>query len=99
MAEDQLNCMTEASKPAGRSYFAVRRSPVQPSLLRWLAKDQAGTPIAFCEAKRKVCYATVPIFANKSGAHFSGKSTSSNKSCNGARADAALVHEHEGGET
>ena len=37
--------------------------------------------------------AKISFFANKSGAHFSGKLTISNKSCNGARADAALVHE------
>ena len=43
--------------------------------------------------------AKISFFANKSGAHFSGKLTISNKSCNGARADAALVHEKEGGET
>ena len=37
--------------------------------------------------------AKISIFANKSGAHFSGKLTIRNKSCNGARAGAALVHE------
>jgi hypothetical protein len=37
--------------------------------------------------------AKISFFANKSGAHFSGKPAISNKSCNGACADAALIHE------
>jgi hypothetical protein len=80
MAEDPLNRMTAAPKRPGAFYLAVRRSSVRPSLLRLLAKVQAGTHIAFLP-KREVSNAAFSFFVNKSGAHFSGKLTGSKESC------------------
>jgi hypothetical protein len=43
----------------------VRRSSVQPSLLRWLAKDQAGTHIAFFEERERFAMPRFPSSENK----------------------------------
>jgi hypothetical protein len=53
------------AQAAGRSYLAVTRSSVQPSLLRWLAKDQAGTHIAFFEARERFALPRFPSSQNK----------------------------------
>jgi hypothetical protein len=64
-----------------RFYLAVRRSSVQPSLLRLLTKVQAGAHIEFFP-KREVSNASLSFFRKqKSRAYFSGKLTGSKESC------------------
>jgi hypothetical protein len=53
-----------------RFYLAVRRSSVQPSLLRLLTKVQAGAHIEFFP-KREVSNPAFPFFLNKSRAPIS----------------------------
>jgi hypothetical protein len=53
------------TQAAGRSYLAVIPSSVQPSLQRWLAKDQAETPIAFCEERERFSMPRFPSSQTK----------------------------------
>jgi hypothetical protein len=76
----------------------VRRSSVQPSLLRWLAKDQAGTHIAFFEEREKFAIPRFPSSENKVAPISQANLQAAIKAAL-ARAGAALVHENEGGET
>jgi hypothetical protein len=62
-----------------RFYLAVRRSSVQPSLLRLLTKVQAGTHIEFFP-KREVSNASFSFFRKqKWRAYFSGKLTAARR--------------------
>jgi hypothetical protein len=79
MAEDPLNGMTEGPKRPGAFYLAMRRSSARPSLLRLLAKVQAGTHIEFLP-EGEVSNANFSFFVNNSGAYFSGRLTGSKES-------------------